>query len=94
MNPKWPELTIYTAPCQSRKKRELAWAVEPLKFRNGAPGEYHRLPQAPSAVLANVFTSLTAHQFTVNGAKVSTILTPCFKGLAVFRDFIAPRRWP
>jgi hypothetical protein len=41
---------------------------------------------------ANVFTSITADEFTVNGAKVSTILTPCFKGLEVFRDFIAPRR--
>jgi hypothetical protein len=41
---------------------------------------------------ANVFTSLTAHQFTVNGAKVFTILFNCFKGLEVFRDFIAPRR--
>ena len=60
----------------------------------GGEREPHRLLSAPSAVLANVFTSLTAHQFTVNGAKVSTILTPCFKGLAVFRDFIAPRRWP
>jgi hypothetical protein len=37
-----------------------------------------------------VFTSLPRSQFTVNGLKMSTILTPCFKGLAVFRDFIAP----
>jgi hypothetical protein len=52
----------------------------------------HRLLSAPLALSANVFTSLTAHQFTVNGAKVFTILFNCFKGLAVFRDFIAPRR--
>ena len=50
----------------------------------------HRLLSAPLALSANVFTSITADEFTVNGAKVSTILTPCFKGLAVFRDFIAP----
>ena len=29
---------LSTAPHQPRKKRELTRAVEPLKFRNGAPG--------------------------------------------------------
>ena len=81
-----------TAPHQSRKKRELTRAVELLKIKYGGEREPHSLLSAPLALSANVFTSLTAHQFTVNGAKVSTILTPCFKGLAVFRDFIAPRR--
>ena len=51
---------------------------------------FHRLLSAPSAVLANVFARLTARQFTANGFKVSTILSTCFKGLASFRDFIAP----
>ena len=79
-----------TAPHQSRKKRELTRAVELLKIKYGGEREPHRLLSAPLALSANVFTSLTADEFTVNGAKVSTILTPCFKGLAVFRDFIAP----
>ena len=85
-----------TAPHQSHKKRELTRAVELLKTKYGGERVPHRLLSGPTAVLANVFTSLTAHQFTVNGAKVSTILTPCFKVLAVFRDFIAPTpcRWP
>ena len=52
----------------------------------GGEREPHRLLSAPSAVLANVFTSLPRSQFTVNTSKVSTILTPCFKGLAVSRD--------
>ena len=51
---------------------------------------FHRLLSAPSAVLANVFARLTARQFTANRFKVSTILSTCFKGLASFRDFIAP----
>jgi hypothetical protein len=57
---------------------------------NGAPGESHRLPQAPLALSANVFTSLPRSQFTVKGLALSTVLFNCFKGLAVFRDFIAP----
>jgi hypothetical protein len=61
-----------------------------LKHKYGGGIEPHRLTSAPLALSANVFTSITADEFTVNGAKVSTILTPCFKGLAVFRDFIAP----
>ena len=79
-------LILTTAPHQSRKKRELTGAVELLKHNNGGGIVPHRLLSAPSAVLANVFTSLTADEFTVNGLKMSTILTPCFKGLAVFRD--------
>jgi len=50
----------------------------------------HRLLSAPLTLSANVLTSLPRSQFTVNGLKMSTILTPCFKGLEVFRDFIAP----
>jgi hypothetical protein len=83
---------LYTAPHQSRKKRELTRAVELLKTKYGGGIEPHRLLSAPLALSANVFTSLPRSQFTVNTSKVSTILTPCFKGLAVFRDFIAPRR--
>ena len=45
-----------TAPHQPRKKRELTRAVELLKTKYGGEGEPHRLPWAPSAVLANVFT--------------------------------------
>ncbi len=48
------------------------WA---LKIKYGGEREPHRLLSAPSAVLANVFTSVTAHQFTVNDFKVSTILS-------------------
>jgi hypothetical protein len=81
---------LYTAPHQSRKKRELTRAVELLKIKYGGEGVPHRLLSAPLALSANVFTSLPRSQFTVNGLKMSTILTPCFKGLAVFRDFIAP----
>ena len=47
-----------TAPHQSRKKRELTRAVELLKTKYGGGIEPHRLLSAPSAVLANVFTSL------------------------------------
>ena len=83
-----------TAPHQPRKKRELTRAVELLKTKYGGGIEPHRLTSAPLALSANVFTSITADEFTVNGAKVSTFLTPCFKGLAVFRDFKAPRRSP
>ena len=76
-----------TAPHQSRKKRELTRAVELLKIKYGGEREPHRLLSAPLASLANVFTSLTADEFTVNGFKMSTILTPCFKGLEVFEVF-------
>ena len=85
-------LELSTAPHQPRKKRELTRAVELLKTKYGGGIEPHRLTSAPLALSANVFTSITADEFTVNGAKVSTILTSFFKGLAVFRDFIAPRR--
>ena len=64
----------YPAPHQSRKKRELTRAVELLKTKYGGGIEPHRLLSAPSAVLANVFTSLTADGFTVKGFKMSTIL--------------------
>ena len=57
---------------------------------NGGGIEAHRLLSAPLTLSANVFTSLPRSQFTVKGFKMSTILTPCFKGLEVFRDFIAP----
>jgi hypothetical protein len=57
-----------------------------LKIKYGGEREPHRLLSAPLASLANVFTSLTADEFTVNGPKVSTVLFNCFKGLAVFRD--------
>ena len=53
----------------------------------GGEREPHRLLSAPLASLANVFTSLTADEFTVNGFKMSTILTPCFKVLEVFEVF-------
>jgi hypothetical protein len=81
---------LSTAPHQSRKKRELTRAVETLKTRYGGEGVPHRLLSAPLALSANAFASLPRSQFTVNGLKMSTILTPCFKGLEVFRDFIAP----
>ena len=68
-------LILTTAPHQSRKKRELTRAVELLKHNNGGGIEPHRLLSAPSAVLANVFTSVTARQFTVNGFEMSTVLS-------------------
>ena len=45
--------TIYTAPHQSRKKRELTRAVETLKIKYGGERVPHRLLSAPLAVLAN-----------------------------------------
>ena len=56
----------------------------------GAPGESHRLPQAPSAVLANVFTSITADEFTVNGAKVSTVLSTWLQRLGSLQRLYRP----
>jgi len=92
---------LSTAPHQPRKKRELTRAVELLKIKYGGEREPHRLLSAPLASLANVFTSLTADEFTVNGFKMSTILTPCFKVfevlevLALFSDprSLPPGRW-
>jgi len=46
-----------------------------LKIKYGGEREPHRLLSAPSAVLANVVTSITADEFTVNGFKMSTILS-------------------
>ena len=66
---------LSTAPHQSRKKRELTRAVETLKYKNGGGIEPHRLLSAPFNLLANVFTSLPRSQFTVNGFKMSTILS-------------------
>ena len=83
---------VSNAPHQPRKKRKLTRAIELLKYKYGGEREPHRLLSAPLPLLANVFTSLPRSQFTVNGAKVSTFLTPCFKDMVVFRDFIAPRR--
>ena len=60
---------------QSRKKRELTRAVDLLKHNNGGGIAPHRLLSAPSAVLANVFASITAHQFTVKGLILFTILS-------------------
>ena len=37
--------------------------------------EAHRLLSAPLTLSANVFTSLPRSQFTVNGSKMSTILS-------------------
>ena len=65
----------YPAPHQSRKKRELTRAVELLKIKYGGEREPHRLLSAPLALSANVFTSLARSQFTVNGLKMSTILS-------------------
>ena len=80
----------YPAPHQSRKKRELTRAVEPLKIKYGGEREPHRLLSAPSAVLANVFTSLTADEFTVNGAKVSTILSTLLQRLGSLQRLYSP----
>jgi hypothetical protein len=41
----------------------------------GGEREPHRLLPAPSGLSANVFASLTAHQFTVNGFEMSTVLS-------------------
>jgi len=41
---------------------------------------------------ANVFTSITADEFTVNGAKVSTILSTLLQRLGSLQRLIAPRR--
>ena len=66
---------LSTAPHQSRKKRELTRAVELLKPIFGGEREPHRLLPAPLALSANVFASLPASQFDVNGPKVSTVLS-------------------
>ena len=66
---------VSNAPHQPRKKRKLTRAIELLKYKYGGEREPHRLLSAPSAVLANVFTSITADEFTVNGFKMSTILS-------------------
>jgi hypothetical protein len=47
----------------------------------GGEREPHRLLPAPSALSANVFASLTAHQFTVNGFKMSTVLSTLLQRL-------------
>ena len=83
---------LYTAPHQSRKKRELTRAVELLKIKDGGEREPHRLLSGPTVVLANVFTSLTADEFTVNGPKVSTILSTLLQRLGSLQRLIAPRR--
>ena len=44
-------------------------------YNLGGEREPHRLLPAPSALSANVFASLTAHQFTVNGFEMSTVLS-------------------
>ena len=66
---------LCTAPHQSRKKRELTRAVELLKHKYGGGIEPHRLLPAPLALSANVFASVPASQFDVNGPKVSTVLS-------------------
>jgi len=42
---------------------------------NGGGIEPHRLLPAPLALSANVFASLPRSQFTVNGSKMSTVLS-------------------
>ena len=81
---------LSTAPHQSRKKREQTRAVELLKTIYGGERVPHRLLSAPSAVLANVFTSLTADEFTVNGAKVSTILSTLLQRLGSLQRLDSP----
>ena len=83
-------LICSTAPHQSRKKRELTRAVELLKTKYGGGIEPHRLLSAPSAVLANVFTSLPRSQFTVNTSKVSTILYPLLQRLGSLQRLYSP----
>ena len=46
-----------------------------MAYKPGGEREPHRLLSAPSAVLANVFASVSARQFTVNGFKMSTVLS-------------------
>ena len=81
---------LCTAPHQPRKKRELTRAVELLKTKYGGGIEPHPLLSAPSAVLANVFTSLTADGFTVNGFKMSTILYPLLQRLGSLQRLYSP----
>ena len=69
------------APHRSRKERELTRAVETLKKEYGGEGEAHRLLSAPLTLSANVFTSLPKSQFTVNGFKMSTILSTKLQSL-------------
>jgi len=89
-------LTVTLADLSLSNNGKTPASAGVLTIVYGGEREPHRLLSAPLALSANVFTSLPRSQFTVNTSKVSTILTPCFKGLAVFRDFIAhtPRRWP
>jgi hypothetical protein len=54
------------------------------------PGEAHRLLSAPLALSANVFTSLTADEFTVNGPKVSTILSTLLQRLGSLQRLYSP----
>ena len=72
---------LSTAPHRSRKKRELTRAVETLKKEYGGEGEAHRLLSAPLTLSANVFTSITADEFTVNGFKMSTTPYPLLQSL-------------
>ena len=80
----------YPAPHQPRKKRELTRAVELLKIKYGGEREPHRLLSAPLALSANVFTSITADEFTVNGAKVSTILSTLLQRLGSLQRLYSP----
>ena len=81
---------LSTAPHQSRKKRELTRAAETLKIEYGGEREPHRLLSAPLALSANVFTSITADEFTVNGAKVSTILSTLLQRLGSLQRLYSP----
>ena len=83
-------LELSTAPHQPRKKRELTRAVELLKTKYGGGIEPHRLTSAPLALSANVFTSITADEFTVNGAKVSTILSTLLQRLGSLQRLYSP----
>ena len=56
----------------------------------GGEREPHRLLSAPLALSANVFTSLTADEFTVNGPKVSTILSTLLQRLGSLQRLYSP----
>ena len=63
---------LSTAPHQSRKKRELTRAVEPLKFRNGAPG-VRRTNYHPCKAFGSVGQYYKALMLFISIANVSLV---------------------
>ncbi|MDG1748424.1 MAG: hypothetical protein P8H89_02000 [Porticoccaceae bacterium] len=56
------------------------------------PSEAHRLLWAPLTLSANVITSITADEFTVNGFKMSTIPYPLLQSLQSLQSLHSPQQ--